>query len=136
MHLFGGPGPGRRGDAPTGTSLEEPSYRFADLEVERSGDLYLAGQPDLAALEAARDAGVVAVMNLRQPVEMTWDEAGAVEPLGLAYHHVPIGPFADVNAAHAEIDRIVRGTDGPVLVHCASGGRVRRWLAQSDASGS
>jgi uncharacterized protein (TIGR01244 family) len=128
--------PDTAAQAPTGTSLEEPTYRFADLAVERSGNLYLAGQPDLAALEAARNAGVVAVVNLRQASEMTWDEAAAVEQLGLAYHHVPIGRSTDTDAAHAEVDRILAGTDGPVLVHCASGGRVQRWLAHSALSGS
>jgi len=123
-------------EAPTGTSLEEPPYRFAGLAVERSGNLYLAGQPDRAALEAARDAGVVAVVNLRRPVEMTWDEASAVEQLGLAYYHVPVGGSNDQSAAFAEVDRIVAELDGPVLVHCASGGRVRMWLAQSSLPGS
>lgn len=117
--------------APAGTSLEQPSYRFAGLQVERSGDLYLAGQPERAALEEARDAGVVAVVNLRTPPEMTWDEASAVEQLGLAYHHVPVGRSGDRSAAYAEIDRIVVRADGPVLVHCASGGRVRQWLEAS-----
>ncbi len=82
-------------------------HRFAGLAVERSGNLYLAGQPDLAALEAARDAGVVAVVNLRRSVEMTWDEASAVEQLGLAYYHVPVGGSNDRSAAFAEVDRIV-----------------------------
>jgi len=122
--------------APAGTALEQPPYRFADLAVERSGNLYLAGQPDRAALEAAREAGVVAVVNLRQAVEMTWDEASAVEQLGLAYYHVPVGGSNDRSAAFAEVDRIVADLDGPVLVHCASGGRVRLWLAQSALPGS
>ncbi len=117
--------------APMGTSLEEPTYRFADLAVERSGNLYLAGQPDREALAAARDAGVVAVVNLRQSSEMKWDEAAAVEQLGLAYHHVPIGRSTDRDTAHGEVDRILTDIDGPVLVHCASGGRVQVWLAQS-----
>ena len=122
--------------APAGTALEQPPHRFAGLEVERSGNLYLAGQPDRAALEAAREAGVVAVVNLRQAVEMTWDEASAVEQLGLAYYHVPVGGSNDRSAAFAEVDRIVADLDGPVLVHCASGGRVRLWLAQSALPGS
>jgi uncharacterized protein (TIGR01244 family) len=123
------------GETPAGISLEEPTYRFGGLEVERSGNLYLAGQPDRAALEAARDAGVVGVVNLRRPVEMTWDEAGAVEALGLAYYHVPVGGSGDRSDAFAEVDRIVAGLDGPVLVHCASGGRVQHWLAQSSLEG-
>jgi uncharacterized protein (TIGR01244 family) len=121
---------------PAGTPLEQPPHRFAGLQVERRGDLYIAGQPDRAALEAARDAGVVAVVNLRTAAEMTWDEAAAAEGLGLAYHHVPVGRSGDRDAAFAEVDRVMAELDGPVLVHCASGGRVRMWLEQSSPSGS
>jgi protein tyrosine phosphatase (PTP) superfamily phosphohydrolase (DUF442 family) len=93
--------------------------------------LWFSGQPDDAALQQAREHGVVAVINLRDPAEFDWDEAGAVEALGMSYYSVPVrgdAPFE--REAFARIYEIVREhDDGQVLVHCSSSNRVGAWLA-------
>lgn len=108
--------------------------RLGDLEVKRLDHLYLGGQPDRTSLEAASRAGVVAVVNLRAPSEqegLGFDEARVVEDLGMAYHQVPVtGPDFFDEASVAAIEAAVASHgDQPVLVHCASGGRVGGWVA-------
>ena len=53
------------------------------------------------------------------------DEQRLVEALGMTYLLFPIAGKEDISFAKAAaLDEILRGLDGPVLVHCASGNRV------------
>lgn len=93
--------------------------------------LYFADQPDRAGFEAAREAGVGVVVNLRAPEELDWDERAAVEELGMAYYDVPVRggePFSA--AAFQQVEEIVdrHGSD-EILVHCSSSNRAGAWLA-------
>ncbi|NNL57365.1 MAG: hypothetical protein HKO71_06410 [Pseudomonadales bacterium] len=94
--------------------------------------LYFADQPDAAALEIAREKGVVAVINLRNPSEMNWDEQAAVEGLGMKYYNIPLltaAPTFDP-AVVAQIEAAVAAQHhAPVLLHCSSSNRVGAWLA-------
>ena len=124
-----------------GVACSEQRIELADVEgpftwgslenVTHLKHLWFSGQPNDAALEAAREHGVVAVINLRDPSEFGWDEAGAVEALGMSYYNVPVrgdAPFE--RAAFARIYEIVREhDDGQVLVHCSSSNRAGAWLA-------
>lgn len=110
----------------------EGPFTWGGLEgVMRVRHLWLAGQPDEAALEAARENGVSLVVNLREPSELDWDERGAAEALGLTYYSVPIpreGPLPD--AAIARIEELIESHEGQnSLVHCSSGNRAAAWLA-------
>lgn len=93
--------------------------------------IWIAGQPDAAALEAARRSGVEVVINLRAPSETDWDERAAAEAAGLTYYQVPVvagEPFS--RDAFDEIGRIAsRHADREILVHCTSGNRAAAWLA-------
>ena len=90
-----------------------------------------AGQPDQAALEALADEGYVAVIDLRGVDEdRGFDEAAAVEALGMTYISLPVSGGDDVTYDNAiELDRLLREADGPVLVHCASSNRVGALLS-------
>lgn len=97
-----------------------------------AGKVLSGGQPDRAHLEAARDAGFAAVVNLRGADEFDgYDEAAEVEALGMAYHAIPVSSAADVDADNARaLKAILEGAgDSPVLVHCASGNRVGALVA-------
>jgi uncharacterized protein (TIGR01244 family) len=85
-----------------------------------------SGQPDQEVLSIAKDAGIVAVLDLRGASEdRGMDEVPAVEALGMRYISLPIDNAAAVNFENAaEFNRILDGIDGPVLVHCGSGNRV------------
>ncbi len=104
----------------------------------RAGDLVFGPQPDAAGFEAFRADGVATVINLRSHEEMTTllaeeglDETSTLSAQGVRYIHIPLGGDdgyepADVEAFAAAIE----GAQGPVLIHCASGGRARTmWQA-------
>ena len=93
---------------------------------------FIAGQPDLPALEQARGSGVSIVINLRGPAESDWDEENAVESIGLEYHQVAVNGAASPLAASPfdAISAIVDANpDARILLHCASGNRAAAWLA-------
>ncbi len=119
--------------APTSGAADAVTGPFAwgATQVTQAGSLYFAGQPNEETFEVARDRGVRTVVNLRQPGEHYWNEAGTVEALGMVYYNVPVvsgEPFS--REAFDEIERIVAEQgDEPILVHCASGERVAAWYA-------
>ena len=106
-----------------------------DIRAEASvldGTRYVSsGQPDKEILAAAKDAGFVAVVDLRGAEEDRGiDEAGEVEALGMTYVALPISGGGDVTFENAaRLDKILSEIDGPVLMHCASGNRVGALVA-------
>ncbi len=82
------------------------------------------GQPSGDQLQAARDAGYRTIVNLRPDAELGgWDEAQAVQNLGMRYVHIPIASGADLSEEAArKLAAAIEET--PVMVHCGSGNRV------------
>ena len=72
------------------------------------------------------DAGYSTVIDMRAPDEdRGLDEPRTIEALGMTYVAFPIASADDISFEKAaELDEILRGADGPILVHCASGNRV------------
>lgn len=102
----------------------------------RMGPLYVSGQPTRDALERMADEGVATVINMRTDAEMKrdvkFDEARAVERLGMAYVELPLGG-KDHPASPATVDAFaeaIGSARGKTLLHCASGGRCAElWAA-------
>ncbi len=117
-------------EAITPDDVEGPMTWGAATRVTRLHHLYFADQPDAAGFEAAKAAGVVAVIDLRAPGERDWDERAVVEGLGLAYENVPVTGDAFDPEAFARIEALVaeRHPD-KILVHCSTSNRVGGWLA-------
>jgi uncharacterized protein (TIGR01244 family) len=106
--------------------------------VAREGNVYISGQPDRDALDWLKAEGVTTVVNLRTQEEMDdrnrvpYDEAAAVDSLGLQYVHIPLGgtdtpynPEAVTLFAEA-----VDGAEGKVLLHCTVAWRASHmWVA-------
>lgn len=90
-----------------------------------------AAQPDEAALEVFADAGYATVIDLRgEGEDRGFDEAVAVEELGMHYVTLPIEGKGDVSFDNArKLDELLQKYPGPVLVHCGSGNRVGALLA-------
>lgn len=99
--------------------------------------LYSAGQPSAAQLQQAAAAGVTTVIDLRQPDEdRGFDETLAAERLGLRYVRIPVAGAAGLSEANARALRVALAqSQGPVLVHCASGNRAGALLALLQARG-
>jgi protein tyrosine phosphatase (PTP) superfamily phosphohydrolase (DUF442 family) len=103
-----------------------------DTQVVRAGRLFLAGQPDSAALERAKSEGVSMIIDLRDASEHDWDEAAAAAALDLDFHRVPVNGRAETLEAGrmSEISAIVEAhPDKKILVHCSSGNRSSAWYA-------
>lgn len=118
-------------EAPDSGGVEGPFVWGAARNVTRMDNLWFAGQPDVAGLEAARDHGVAVVINMREPGEMRWDEAGAVEDLGMQYFSVPVSPWRSFSPrAFERIEEIVKAnSEQQILLHCGTSTRVGGWLA-------
>lgn len=111
--------------------VRDPVAWGAARNVTRHENLWFAGQPDQAGLEAAREAGVSVVVNLRHPSELDWDEEAAARELGLRYYNVPVVGSAPLSQETFDaIDaRVAEHPGEQVLVHCASSNRVGAWFA-------
>ena len=84
------------------------------------------GQPTQEQLQDAKELGFKTIINLRGVGEAGTDvEPGIVANLGMAYHHLPINGAAGITFENAEaFGRLMDASDGPIMVHCASGNRV------------
>lgn len=94
--------------------------------------LYSAGQPTPNQWSEIRDAGVVAVLNLRPDDEQPGiDEAQCVEQAGLRYQQLPVanGEALDQACVDAFAGYLAEHPQGGVLVHCGSGNRVGALVA-------
>lgn len=88
--------------------------------------LITSGQPSLAQLDAAQQAGVTTVIDLRDPMEQRpFDEAAEVERLGMRYHNFPVSGGALDDATLERVLSVLRTQAGtPTLMHCASANRT------------
>ena len=124
------------------SKVQDPAITAADISgpqvwgtadnVMQVKHLYFSAQPDDTGLVAAGAAGVGVVINLREPEEMTWDEASAVTQQSLAYYQVPLaGEGASFSRdAMQRVSELVKANhDKQIWLHCSSGNRAAAWLA-------
>lgn len=119
----------------------EPLPETLDVEgfqsvLARTGNVYVGGQPSRAALDWLKSEGVTTVVNLRTQPEMDervpYDEAAALDSLGIAYVHIPLGgedtPYTP--EALARFAESVDTSAGKVFLHCTVGWRASHmWTA-------
>lgn len=101
-------------------------------EVESVDGITSSGQPDKEALKVFAESGYTVVIDMRGPDENRGmdDYAGAVESTGMQYLAFPVVGAGQVSFETAvKLDEVLRGIDGPVLMHCGSGNRVGAVLA-------
>jgi len=91
-----------------------------------------SGQPDAKSLKVFADSGYAVVIDMRGPDEDRGmdDFPGAVAATGMEYVVFPVvGKDAISFETAKELDELLLGIDGPVLMHCGSGNRVGAVLA-------
>ena len=104
----------------------------ADADYFTSGRLTFAGQPSKAQFEALAGTNSI-VVNCRTQTEvdrLAYDQVGLLDAAGVDYHHIPMGGAEGYSPE--DVDRfaeLMRTHDGPILLHCGSGGRVRMLYA-------
>ena len=97
--------------------------------------LHAGGQPSAAQLQALAAQGVRTVIDLRQPDEdRGYDETAQAEALGLRYVRIPVAGAEGLDAANVRaVYQALQQSQGPVLLHCASGNRAGAVLALVNA---
>ena len=119
-------------EAPDNASLHvDLADVVAHGAVEPVDGVTSSGQPDQAALEVFSENGYAAIIDLRgASEERGMDEKAAVESLGMDYVLFPIENRDAINFENAaELDKLIKSYDAPVLIHCGSGNRVGAMLA-------
>lgn len=125
-----------------GVTLSTASLAQSEVRVLADADIgnlrqpesqrFVSGQPWPESFLAIKSAGILHVINLRPDEEMDgFDEAAAVESLGMQYHHLPVSGADDISFGNAEkLDAMLSEVgEQPVLLHCASGNRVGALMA-------
>ncbi len=94
-------------------------------------DVDTAGQPAAGDWTLLAAHGIQTVVDLRAPQELVGrDEAAEVAAAGLEYRRLPIAGAGDLTLENADaLAAILKASDGPVLVHCASANRAGGLLA-------
>ena len=94
-------------------------------------EVFTAGQPGAEDWNTIAGKGVTTVINLRLPEELEGrNERDEVTRVGMAYVEVPIAGAKGLSVEKAEALRaVILASDGPVLVHCATGNRAGALLA-------
>ena len=88
--------------------------------------LVTGGQPNDAQFRAARAAGAVTVLDIRDPMEpRPFDEPALAASLGLKYVNISVTGHSLDDATLEKILAVLRDdTAAPVFFHCGSGNRV------------
>ena len=110
---------------------------FRDKLVKVGDDVFIGGQPTEKALRELRAQGVMTVVNLRTPPEMTrsvnFDEAALVQSLGMRYVYLPMRgdtAFPYTPQAVKALAAAMQETHGKLLLHCTIAWRASHlWAA-------
>ncbi|MFN8497870.1 MAG: protein tyrosine phosphatase family protein [Anaerolineae bacterium] len=89
--------------------------------------LITGGQPTEEQLRAAAGEGFSTVINLATNTTSNAlpDEAGLVQSLGMAYHHIPVEWENPTAGDFAQFERVMReAAQAKTLLHCAANFRV------------
>jgi len=89
--------------------------------------LATAGQPTETQLRSAAEEGFKVVINLatETPNRSPEDEAGLVQSLGMAYHHIPVEWENPKESDFAAFEAVMEGLTGQkTLIHCMANYRV------------
>lgn len=119
------------------TTEEPPTTAAAEpepIEVHQWDRWRIAGQPMPADYDRQAKAGTTMVINLRTQPEidrLDFDPRQQVESRGMEYVAIPMGGDEGYTPEQLEaFTQAIDGVDGPILIHCASGGRARYlWAA-------
>ena len=105
-------------------SVIEPYFR-------PDANTVVCGALDEEKVAALAKAGLDVVINLQPDEELSFDEAAAVERVGMGYEHLPISGAADLKQLKIlAFDNILRQHHGKkIAVHCGSGNRVGAAIA-------
>ncbi|WP_197441920.1 methyltransferase domain-containing protein [Thalassoglobus polymorphus] len=114
------------------------SFKLESIELGTISNLHsfgatlLCGQPSASDLAKAKERGIEHVISLRELDEIDWNQAEAVEALGLQYYHFAFRSPESLTDEIFEnsLKLLANSQMSPVMLHCASANRVGAiWLA-------
>ena len=111
---------------------------FETAEGEGGDRVRLGGMPSERALDQFAAEGGRVVLNLRRDSEMEFLPfyESAVNRRGMRYIHIPTSGDNLGDEQVRALERAMAMSDGPVLVHCAGGGRAKfTWAMHRVKSG-
>ncbi|HAL21314.1 MAG TPA: hypothetical protein DCP40_01060 [Stenotrophomonas sp.] len=114
--------------------LQEPAAHLVESLADGFEHLQLDALT-AAQLQALAAQGVRTVIDLRQPEEdRGYHETAQAEALGLRYVRIPVAGAEGLDAANVRaVHQALQQSQGPVLLHCASGNRAGAVLALVNA---
>lgn len=95
--------------------------------------LFIGPQPSGQDLVEAKQQGIHTVIDMRTPGETATSNAELVRNSGLDYFNVPVNKTALSEQQIDELSQVMQRTQGPHLLHCATGTRAALLLALSRA---
>ena len=109
--------------------LEEPTPiqpTLKNMVLLDGGTLVLGGTPTAQELATFAEVGFTTVIDLRSPTEAGYEaEQAQAAQLGMTWKGLPIAGGPDLSPDNATaMLKLLEETQGPVLLHCASGNRV------------
>ncbi len=121
------------GSTSAGADAKLEAVSVGDLKVQKFGRFYLGGQPSKSDLAKFKEAGVKTLITLRMEDELKdFKEMEVAAELGMIYNNPGFSSAATLSDPILDRVRSLLSSDQkePVLLHCASGGRVGAvWLA-------
>lgn len=122
----------RSARAPASANELAQAVPISNVRTPLAG-LITGGQPTAEQIDAAAQAGVHTVINLRAAGEPGFEwESAAVEKAGMRYLHIPVdGQAGLTRETIARIDQALdeAAPQGAVMLHCGSGNRAGAVLA-------
>ena len=95
--------------------------------------LFLGPQPAAQDLEAAKQQGVRTVIDLRLPAETVASNSDLVSQHSLGYVSIPVNKAALTKDLVDRVEKALVETEGPHLLHCATGARAALLIALRNA---
>lgn len=96
-------------------------------------NFFIGPQPTEQDLIEAKQQGIHTVIDLRMPSETTTPNAELVKKSGLGYVNIPVDKTALHGRQVEALAAALEHTEGPYLLHCATGVRAAMLLALSRA---
>lgn len=92
-------------------------------------NIFIGPQPTKQELDEVRQQGVRTVIDMRMPSETATPNAELVRKSGMDYVNIPVNKAALSARQIDELDAALEHTEGPCLLHCATGARAAMLLA-------
>ncbi|MFV1981636.1 MAG: hypothetical protein ACC655_10815 [Rhodothermia bacterium] len=87
--------------------------------------LMIGGQPSPELLHSIAADGYEAVLSVRAPGEIDWDEAALVDSLGMIFVNIPMpNPVSEITDEQLEQFDTFMSANKRSFLHCGSGNRI------------